>query len=145
MTLERAKAILEASRRTVSTQKAYEERITKAKGKIEVKQKLTATYGRERVKGGKINFNAVDDALIKAEQDVVFYTRKLDELKDIQYKASVIIHCLPKKYWKIMNAYYLKATPVQKIAKIMGYQTRKSIYDAFAEIEQALKEMLESA
>lgn len=145
VTIERAKAILETSRRNVPTMRTYARQIEKAKGKIEVKQKLTATYGKERVKGGKLGLNPVDDALIKAEQDVVFYTQKLEELKDIQHKASIIIHCLPKKYWKVMNAYYLKALPVQQIAKKAGFSTRKSIYDMFSEIERELIEILKSA
>ena len=127
MTYERAKAILDTARANAKSIRIYKEKIEKCKAKLEAHQKLTAAYGTEHVSGGKAH-NIIEDAVIKAEQDKVFYQQKLEPLLVVKDRADIIIHAMPKKWWKVARMYYLKGYEIWDICKRKHWTSKTSVY-----------------
>lgn len=139
MNSEKAIAILKASRDIAQVRKVYLKKIADAQATIDVKQKLIASYGTERVQGGK-GASGLEDIIIKMERQISGYQQKLAEFEPITAKARQIIQCLPKRFWYLMNQYYIHATPVGDIAKAKGW-CRATAYNQLYYAKQKLKEI----
>lgn len=95
MTYERAKSILDTAKANARSIEVYKQKIAKCQARIEAHQKLTASYGTERVKGGR-GQNIIEDAVVRAEQNLTFYQAKLEQLLIIRSRADTVIHAMPK-------------------------------------------------
>lgn len=139
MTYERAKAILDTAKANARSIKVYKDKIAKCQARIEAHQKLTASYGTERVKGGR-GHNIIEDAVVRAEQNLTFYQAKLEQLMIVRSRADILIHAMPKKWWKVARLYYLKGASNRKILSKKGWTSRTSIYKQIKALDDFMKE-----
>lgn len=88
---------------------------------IEVNQRLTASYGSERVKGGKGYNNPTIEALIKADFQAEYAKRQLDEiLANRDYAVSLINMLGDTRQARALYQFYVMARTVDNVALNMG-------------------------
>lgn len=155
MTPERAFNILESCRSTVKATyhfrnqiAAKEKRLQRLQSELHSAQKLTATYGKEVVKGGRLA-NPIEVAIALKEEreqnlkaEIAFYQMKLDDAAELQRMADIIIRAMPKKTWKLANYYYRKRWSVANICRFKHWSSRNSWYKWIAKYEQIVIETL---
>lgn len=141
MTAERAMQILQECREIAPILWDCKRRIEQAKHALQYQQKLIATYGKERVKGGKAP-GGIEEIIIKGEATINKYRDKRANLMPYTEKARAVVACCPKKWWAFLYDYYVKGVPVHTIAKKNGW-CLQTVYNWKSRVPDMLKKVFD--
>lgn len=131
--------ILKTARDNARSMDIYKAKLEICNAKLEAHQKLIASYGTERVSGGKAT-NIIEDAVIKAERNKIFYEKRIEQLQKIRDRADTVIYAMPKKWWKVARMYYVKGYTTRQILAKKRWTSKTSIYKQLTCLDRYMRE-----
>ncbi len=108
---------------------------------VEINQRLTASYGTERVQGGAIFTDPVLSAIIKADRQANFARSQLMEIyENMEYAKYVISLVDDEQQRRCLYQFYIMDRPLYKIAQNLNCSSKAWAYRLLRKAKRALQE-----